>query len=262
MSPALPREQDVPEVSAAARRFAGRTALVTGSTSGIGLETARRLAAEGAAVVVTGLEKDSGAELADEIREGGGTAIFVPADLTVDDELHHLVSAALEAFGRIDVLVNNAGRAVEKPFLDHTDEDWDELIRLNGRPSFKMMKLVIPTMVENGFGSIVNVASLAAVKASPMHAGYGFVKAGLLQMTKNVALEFAGQGIRANTVLPGGVLTPMVADSPFLDQMTAMVPLGRIGQPGDVASAVLYLASEEAAYITGTSLVVDGGVHS
>lgn len=252
--------QDIP--AAYSRRFAGRTALVTGSTSGIGLETARLLASEGAAVVVTGLEEERGAQLVDEIQSSGDTAVFVPADLTVDKDLENLVRASLNAFERIDVLVNNAGRIIEKPFLDHTDEDWDTLIGLNGRPAFKLMKLVIPTMLQQGYGSIVNIASLAALQSGPLHAGYGFVKAGLLQMTKNVAVEFAGKGIRANAVLPGAILTPMVEDSPFLDKMTSMVPIGRIGQPLDVASAVAYLASEEASYITGTSLVVDGGVRS
>lgn len=240
-------------------RLDGKVAIVTGSTSGIGEAIARVFAAEGAKVVVTGRRVEKGTKVAREINEAGGQAIYVQVDVTHDDQLQKMVDATLEKYGQIDILVNNAGRIIAKNLLDFTNEDWDSFVALDARSYFKSMQMVIPHMEARKSGSIINVTSIAAIATAPDQAIYGFVKAGVTHMTKNIALEYARKGIRVNALVSGLVLTEMIVDDPHLEVVTNAVPMGRIGTADEQAYAALFLASDEASFVTGSALVVDGG---
>lgn len=241
-------------------RLRGRVALVTGSTSGIGEAIAILFAHEGAAVVVTGRSAERGEAVVARIRERGGTASFIAADVTVPSEVDALLDAVLAAHGRVDVLVNNAGTMIAKPLADLTVDDFDALVDLDARSAFQTMQRLVPRMAEAGGGAVVNVTSLAAVNPMPVHAVYGFAKAGVTQMTRCIAQEYAPRGVRVNSLLSGLVLTPMVADDPHFDAVERGVPMGRASTALEQAYAALFLASDEASYVTGASLVVDGGI--
>lgn len=242
-------------------RLTGKVAVVTGSTSGIGEATVRLFTREGARVVVVGRRADKGTKIVAEIVEAGGEAIFCQTDMTDDNQVRAMVNEALSRYGQIDILVNNAGKIIEKPFEELTDADWDSFVALDARAYFKCMQMVLPHMVKRGCGSIVNVTSLAAIKPHPMHALYNFVKAGVTHMTKSVAMEYAPKNIRVNALLSGAVLTEMIdPDAPHFDEMTNFIPMRRASTAEEQAYAILFLASDEASYITGASLVADGGI--
>lgn len=241
-------------------RVAGKVALVTGSTSGIGEAIAELFAEEGAAVVVTGRSPERGAEVADRIAAAGGEAIFVQADVTDDAELDALISAALEWKGHVDILVNNAGTMIAAPFDDLSLDDWEHLVDLDARSAFYLMKKLMPRMEADGGGAVLNVTSLAAIQPMSVHALYGFVKAGVTHMTRSIAQDYAKRGVRVNSLLPGLVATPMVNDDPHFPHIEAGVPMGRASTPREQAYAALFLCSDEASYVTGSSLVVAGGI--
>lgn len=239
-------------------KLQNKVAIVTGSTSGIGKYGALALAAAGAHVTVTGRRVAQGEQVVQEIKVNGGNAIFVQADITQEESYARLVDETLQAFGQIDILVNNAGNIIEKPFLQLTKEDFQQFITLDGYAYFRMMQAVIPHM-KNG-GSIINVTSLAAINTIPTHSLYSFVKAGVTQMSKGVAQEFAGQNIRVNCLLPGAVDTAMVAGNPNSDFIRSMIPMQRFSTPEEQANVIVFLASDDSSYITGSSIVADGGV--
>lgn len=239
-------------------KLQNKVAIVTGSTSGIGKYGALALAAAGACVTVTGRRAELGKQVVQEIKENGGNAIFVQADITEEESYARLVEETLQAFGQIDILVNNAGNIIEKPFLQLTKDDFQQFITLDGYAYFRMMQAVIPHM-KNG-GSIINVTSLAAINSIPTHSLYSFVKAGVTQMSKGVAQEFAGQNIRVNCLLPGAVDTEMVAGNPNSDFIRSMIPMQRFSTPEEQANVIVFLASDDSSYITGSSIVADGGV--
>lgn len=241
-------------------RVAGKVALVTGSTSGIGEAIAELFAEEGAAVVVTGRNPLRGAEVVGRITAAGGDAIFVQADVTDDADINGLVEASLAWKGRVDILVNNAGTMIAAPFDDLTGADWDHLVDLDARSAFTLMQQLMPRMEANGGGAVLNVTSLAAIEPMPVHALYGFVKAGVTHMTRSIAQDYAKRGVRVNSLLPGLVATPMVNDDPHFPQIEAGVPMGRASTPREQAYAALFLCSDEASYVTGSSLVVAGGI--
>lgn len=239
-------------------KLTNKVAIVTGSTSGIGKAAAIALANEGCCVTITGRRRALGEEIVQLIQESGGRAIFVQADITREESYNQIVDATLTAFGHVDILVNNAGNIIEKPFLTITKQDFEQFVTLDGYAYFRMMQEVIPYM-KNG-GSIINVTSLAAIHSIPTHSLYSFVKAAVTQMSKGVALEFAGQNIRVNCLLPGAVDTEMVAGNPNTDMIKSMIPLQRFSTPEEQAKVIVFLASDESSYITGSSIVADGGV--
>lgn len=244
-------------------RFPGRTAVVTGSSSGIGAAIASTLAAEGAAVVVTGRDDARGAAVVDGIRASGGTATFVPADLGGSyAEVRSFASAARAALGgRVDILVNNAGIYPVGPTAELVDSDLDSMLAVNVRAPHVLVAEFAPDMAERNAGVIVTIGSWMARTGSPFGALYTATKAADEQLTRAWAAEYGPSGVRVNTVSPGVTLTPgNEAARTVLDAMTAATPAGRVVRPQDVADAVAFLASDAASMIHGIVLPVDGGI--
>lgn len=245
-------------------RFRGTVALVTGGGSGIGRRTAERLAAEGAAVSV--LDRDGGAarRVADGIAGGGGLAAAAVADVREPDQVDAAVAETLGRFGAVDVLVNNAAVAEADGLASIDDDAWERELDVALSGSFRCTRAVLPSMLARGSGAIVNVGSVNGLAMYGQEA-YSAAKAGVESLTRSIAVRYGPAGIRANTVAPGTVATPawdarVEANPAVFDELAAWYPLGRVGTPDDVASAVLFLASAEASWITGTTLVVDGGL--
>ncbi|WP_142859401.1 SDR family NAD(P)-dependent oxidoreductase [Salinigranum halophilum] len=250
----------------ASRRFAGRTALVTGSTRGIGAAVARRFVEEGANVVVTGRSVDEGEAVASDLTARatsmgtGGDAHFVRADMRDPDDIDALVRATADVYGGIDVLVNNAGVQTETTAAAATMDDWEFVLETDFRSFWLCAKHAAEYMSEGG--AIVNMSSNHAFSTMPSLFPYNAVKAGINGMTRAMALELGPHGIRVNTVNPGWVEVERTRDELPADErqrVERLHPLGRIGTPDDVAGTVAFLASDDAAFITGASLLVDGG---
>ncbi|MFN3460316.1 MAG: SDR family NAD(P)-dependent oxidoreductase [Oceanibaculum sp.] len=251
-----------------AGRLAGKVALVTGATSGIGKAIAETFAAEGAQLFITGRNEAAGHALAREIR-----AVFVPGDVAAPGLADSLVAQTVATFGRLDVLVNNAGIIHRGNALETSDADFARVMEVNVNAPFRFARAAIRQMVkqfeaEGRGGSIVNIASDWAVVAGLGELAYCTSKAALVQMGKAMAADHAKQGIRVNAVCPGDVETPMLLGGILhrgdtaeagLKKNGAAIPMGRVGQPREIAVAVAFLASDEASFITGTSLLVDGG---
>lgn len=248
-------------------RLEGKVALITGGTSGIGSATAIRFAGEGAAIAITGRNSERGEEVVAEIVAHGGEALFVRSDVRSAKDCRHAVDQALERFGKIDVLFNNAGVFHPKSVADCTEEEWDETIDSSLKGAFLMSKYVLPSMIEQGSGSIIHTSSGWGILGGDRAAAYCAAKGGLIVMAKAMAIDHGPNGVRVNCVCPGDVLTPMLPDDAAKRGMAwddyatgaANRPLGRIGTVDDIANAVLYLASDEASFVTGEALVVDGG---
>ena len=258
-------------------RLAGKVALVIGAGSsgvgwGNGKSSAVALARAGAAVVCVDRNLDAAEETASIIASESGRALALEADATNADNVARAVAASLDGFGRIDILDNNVGIAESAGLLDVTEESWDRVMNVNVKSAFLSMKAVIPHMIRQGNGAIVNIASIAGIRHLGLpYASYYASKAALLHLSRTTAIEFAGQGIRVNAVLPGAMNTPLVAAAAkdfygdveldvLWKQRAAQVPIGLGGEGWDVATAVVFLASDEARYITGADLVVDGGL--
>lgn len=247
-----------------AQRLEGKVVIVTGSTSGIGKAAALLFAHEGARVAVVGRRHEKGEAVVRQIEEMGGSAIFVRADVTVEEDVCAVVAETMKAWGRVDGLFNNAGRLIVKPTLDITKEDWDAFINLDAYSYLRMMQLVLPIMEKQGGGSIVNCTSLAAIdNAIEGGALYCFVKAGVNHMTHCIAAEYASKGVRVNNIMPGLVATEMVLSGPGadgFDEVEATMPAGRAAAAVEVAYAALHLLSDEASYTSGASLLIDHGM--
>jgi NAD(P)-dependent dehydrogenase (short-subunit alcohol dehydrogenase family) len=248
-------------------KLEGRVALVTGGTSGIGSATAALFAGEGAAVALTGRNRERGGKVAQAIIDGGGRALFIQADVRRADDCRRAVDTTLEHFGRIDVLFNNAGVFHPKTVPECTEEEWDETIDSSLKGAFLMSKFVLPSMIERGSGSIIHNSSGWGILGGDRAAAYCAAKGGLIIMAKAMAIDHGPDGIRVNCVCPGDVDTPMLTDDAGKRGMAwedyhagaADRPLGRVGTPEEIARAVLFLASDDASFITGEALVVDGG---
>jgi NAD(P)-dependent dehydrogenase (short-subunit alcohol dehydrogenase family) len=250
-------------------RLNQKVAIVTGGASGIGRAAALLFAREGARVVVADLAAGDGHKSADLIRDSGGHAIFVDADVTRPEDASRLVERALAAYGRLDVLFNNAG--VDHPdarsVVDTADDLWDRTIAVNLKGVFLVSRAALGPMIRAGSGSIVNTASIAGLVGTPAEAAYCASKGGVVLLTRQMALDFGPYGVRVNCVCPGAMAEPARDRRAALDEegvarrlaRAARNPLGRAGRPEDVAYAALYLASDESAFVTGTALVVDGG---
>jgi NAD(P)-dependent dehydrogenase (short-subunit alcohol dehydrogenase family) len=247
--------------------LSGSTTLITGGTSGIGRATAELFASLGAAVAFTGRDADRGTEVSELMRAAGGEALFLPADVRSAADCARAVEETLAAFGRIDVLVNNAGTYVPNDTVGCTEEEWDEQVDTSLKGTFLMSKAVLPHMIERGGGAIVNNASGWGLVGGAEAVAYCAAKGGVVVMTKAMAIDHGPQGIRVNAVCPGDTETPMeYADAERkgwtwerYEEWASERPLGRMGTAEEVAKAILFLASDESSFITGTALPVDGG---
>ncbi|MFN8557670.1 MAG: glucose 1-dehydrogenase [Dehalococcoidia bacterium] len=248
-----------------ADRLEGKVALVTGGGGGIGGACARGMAAEGAAIVCTDLDADAAEGTARAIRDGGGRAIARQLDVTDRKAVPAAVEAAVEEFGGVDVLFNCAGTGAAAHFLDVDPDDWERIIAVNLTGSFLVAQATARRMVAQGRGgAIINVSSQLAEVAQPDRAPYVASKGGVRMLTKAMALDLARHGIRVNALAPGPTLTNRLiprlnADEEYRTWMLARVPLGRFGRPEDMAGAVVFLASDDARWVTGATLLVDGG---
>lgn len=243
----------------------GRVAIITGASSGIGRAAAVAFARAGARVVGAGLDPDKGAETIRLVEEAGGEGIFVEADVTRADQVERMVAAAVETYGRIDYGFNNAGIGGESaPAADLTEDDWRRVIDINLTGVWLCMKAEIPRMLERGGGAIVNTSSVLGLVGIAGSAAYVASKHGIIGLTKAAALDYAKQGIRINAISPGFIETPMIGATPYtareaLAPMIELEPIGRLGQPREVADAVVWLCSDQASFVTGSAMVVDGG---
>jgi NAD(P)-dependent dehydrogenase (short-subunit alcohol dehydrogenase family) len=248
-------------------RVHGKVAIVTGAASnpGLGRTTALTLAREGAKLVVTDVDAEGAQDCARAIRDGGGVAVAAKQDVTREDEWESTIALAIASFGRLDVLVNNAGIAVLKPIAHLTLADWHRQLDVNLTSVFLGCKYAMAAMRDSG-GSIVNISSVAGLVGIPTCAAYGAAKGGVRLLSKTVALEGASRRIRCNSVHPGFIWTNMQAQSAGTRDPSQVpigpdrVPLGRIGAPEDVANCVLYLACDESSYVTGAEFTVDAGM--
>lgn len=244
-------------------KFNGQSAIVTGASRGIGREIALKLANEGAKVVVNySGSKEKAEAVAAEIIANGGEAIVHQANVAVADEVKGLIDATMEAFGSIDILVNNAGITRDNLIMRMKEEDWDSVIDTNLKSVFLCTKAVSRQMMKQRKGSIVNVASIVGVAGNAGQANYVASKAGVIGLTKTTAKEFAARKIRVNAIAPGFIETEMTDALPedIKKAMLTQIPLAKLGQAEEVAKVVAFLASDEASYMTGQTLHVDGGM--
>ena len=242
-------------------RVAGKAAIVTGAASGIGRATARILAREGAAVCIADVDADGGRQVVDEIAAEGGEAIFVRTDVGVRADVIDMFERIEEAFGRVDIVHNNAIRVRDGAATELDERDWDATLNIGLKAIFLAAKYGIPIMRKTGGGTIINTGSVHSLVSLPTCTAYDAAKAGVLGLTRTLAIDY-GPDIRVCAVLPGAILTPAWNGTPEEKRRryAQMVPAKRLGTGQDVANAVLFLASDEASFITGTALTVDGGM--
>ena len=245
----------------------GKTALVTGGGSGIGRATSLAYAQEGARVVVADVNVEGGEETVQLIKEAGGEAILVHADVAKPEDTQAMVAQAVEAFGSLDCAFNNAGISGgtdRRLTADYLEEDWDRVVGINLKGVWLCMKAEIPQMLKQGGGAIVNTASVAGLVAITGTVAYIAAKHGVTGITKAAALEYAKSGIRVNAVCPGYIQTPMVQgifveNEGFEERVASRHPIGRLGEPSEIAAAVIWLSSDAASFVTGHNMPVDGG---
>ncbi len=242
-----------------------RVALVTGASSGIGRATAKRFAAAGTQVVGVDVDADGGRETVSEIEAAGGEATFVEADVTDESDVEEMVATAVDSYGGLDCAFNNAGiEGQEARASEQSTSNWEQVIDTNLKGVFLSMREEIPVLMENGGGAIVNTASIAGLRGFRNLSPYVASKHGVIGLTKTAALEFSRDGVRVNAVCPGVIETPMVAraqeENPeAMEATVAATPADRLGQPAEIAAAATWLCSDDASFVTGESLVVDGG---
>jgi meso-butanediol dehydrogenase/(S,S)-butanediol dehydrogenase/diacetyl reductase len=241
-----------------AKRFEGKVAIITGAASGIGLATARRIAADGGRIVLADLSTDKLAEAEKSVAGAGGGNVWASrCDVSNADQVAATVSGALERFGRLDVIVNNAGLMIFKRLEDHTTEDWLKVLSVDLLGAFHFTRQAFLWMKKGG--AIVNVSSVHAIETTPLVTSYAAAKAAVLSLTRSSALEGKEKGIRVNAVLPGAIDTPMLWENPNIKAGLETIQQGDVGKATEIASAIAYLASDESSFIQGASLRIDGG---
>lgn len=241
-------------------RLENKTAIITGGGSGIGLSCARVFSQEGAKVVIFGRRKD---RLEDTAREIGLNITAVPGDMTRDEDIKRLVETTINTYGRVDILVNSAGIFTGAPLHEMKNEDWDSVLDLNMTSIFKLTREILPHMIQQKSGSIVNISSILSLVAAPGTSAYNVSKGALNQFSRSIAVEYGPSGIRSNAICPGLIATEMTEelmnDKDLMQEWSKNYPIGRFGKPEDVAKACLFLASDESSFVTGAVLPVDGG---
>ncbi len=243
-------------------RLKDKVAIITGSAQGIGKETAKTFAREGAKVVITDINENAVREVVEEIKAMGAEALGFKVDVSKRTQVDEMVAEVKKAWGRVDVLVNNAGITADSMFRKMTEEQFDRVININLKGVYNCAQAVLETMTEQGSGVILNASSVVGLYGNLGQTNYAAAKWGVIGMTKTWAKELGRKGIRVNAVAPGFIATPMTAAMPekVLDAMKEKASLQRLGTPQDIANAYLFLASDEASFVTGTVLSVDGGV--
>lgn len=239
--------------------LSGMTALVTGASGGIGSEVARALAGQGARIALSGTREDALGKVAAEL---GGDHVILPCNLGDAEAVDGLVPRAVEALGKLDILVNNAGVTRDNLAMRMKDDEWDQVIRINLEAAFRLCRAAAKPMMKARFGRIISITSIVGTTGNPGQANYAASKAGLVGMSKAMAQEMASRGITVNCVAPGFITSPMTDVLPEAQKLalTSKIPAGRLGEGSDIGAAVAYLASKEAAYVTGQTLHVNGGM--
>ena len=244
-------------------RLENKVVLISGGARGMGAAEAKLFAGEGAKVVIGDVLEDEGRRTEAEVGESGGECLFVRLDVTSESDWREAVAATVERFGKLDVLVNNAAINRTEKVEETSAELWDQVMAVNAKSVFLGTKYAIPEMRRAGGGSIINISSALGLVGGPTSAAYGASKGAVRLFTKATAIQYAGEGIRANSVHPGTIETqmtaPLLATEAYLASRLERTPLARIGRPEDVAYGVLYLASDESSFVTGSELVIDGG---
>ena len=245
-------------------RLDGKVILISGGARGMGAVEAHMFTREGARVVIGDVLEDEGRQTEAAVNEAGGECVFVRLDVTSEDDWAAAVATAVSRFGKLDVLVNNAGISITGGIEEFTEEDWDRTFDINAKGVFLGTKAAIPEMRKAGGGSIVNISSGAGIAPAPGTSGaYAASKGAVRLLTKSTAIQYASENIRCNSVHPGPIETPMLLSArgggSQLDTTIERVPLGRIGTPEEIAYGVLYLATDESSFVTGSELVIDGG---
>jgi NAD(P)-dependent dehydrogenase (short-subunit alcohol dehydrogenase family) len=243
-------------------KFINKTAIVTGSRRGIGKAIAKALAAEGSNVIICDVNQEDCELAAIEIRQSGGKAIAIKCDITVKAEVQKMVAEVVAQFGKVDILVNNAAYGVIKPFVRITEEDWDQVFDVNMKGTFLCSQVVAKNMIKNNGGRIINIASVASGGGGgcpPLMSAYVASKAAVKAFTETLAVELADFGINVNAICPGTIDSGSVPES-LKQRSLRTIPKGRLGVPEDIANAVVFLATPESDYITGSVLEVDGGI--
>ncbi|HTF41128.1 MAG TPA: SDR family NAD(P)-dependent oxidoreductase [Propionibacteriaceae bacterium] len=247
-------------------RLLGKSAVVTGAAAGIGRATAELFAREGARLVLADINADGLSALRDSLADVTGDVTVVTADVSKPEDVRRMIEVAVEEYGRLDIVIANAGIIPLASVVEATLDDWDEVMAIDGRGMFLTCKYAIEQMMSSGGGSIVCLSSISGVAGQPRQSTYGPAKFVASGLTKHLAVEWAGRGIRVNAVAPGTINTERVQRLPeepggteYLEAVKAAHPMGRLGEPSEVAKAILFLASDEASFITGAILPVDGG---
>lgn len=244
------------------KRLENKVAVITGGADGLGRAASIKFTAEGATVIIWDMNEEKGLQTVAEIEKEGGKAVFVKVNTASYSEVETATQAAVEKFGRIDILINNAGITRDASIKKMTPDQWQQVIDVNLTGVFNCAKCISAGMVEKGYGRIINTSSVVALYGNFGQTNYVATKAGVIGLTKTLARELGRKGVTVNAVAPGFIATEMVKKMPenILKSMEEKVPLGRLGMPEEIASAYLFLASDEAAYINGATLSVDGGI--